>query len=62
MQFPRVDFIWEITGGSLRCRGRLPGALPAWEHAPGVVKKLIRRGKLPVNLTQKDLMEAACRT
>lgn len=62
MQFPRVDFIWEITGGSLCSRGRLPDALPAWEHAPAVIKKLIRRGNLPENLTQKDLMEAACRT
>lgn len=62
MQFPRVDYIWEITRGSLHNRGSVPGALEAWEHAPGIIKKLIARGKVPENITPSDLLEAACRT
>lgn len=61
-QFPRVNCIWEIVNGSLHCRGSLPRALHSWDHAPGIVRTLIARGKLPDNITQKDLLEAACRT
>ncbi|MDD4137352.1 MAG: ATP-binding cassette domain-containing protein [Methanoregula sp.] len=60
--FPRVDFIWEIADGRLRSRGRLPGALQHWEHAPALVKKLISLGKMPDNISPPDLREAACRT
>ena len=60
--FPRVDEIWEISNGMLHSRGRLPGALPHWEHAPALVKKLIARGKMPANISPSDLREAACRT
>ncbi|MDD1694637.1 MAG: ATP-binding cassette domain-containing protein [Methanoregula sp.] len=62
MQFPRVDYIWEIARGSLHNRGSLPGALKSWEHAPDLVKKLIAQGKIPANLSVPDLTEAACRT
>ncbi|MDD1690320.1 MAG: ATP-binding cassette domain-containing protein [Methanoregula sp.] len=62
MQFPRVDYIWEIARGSLHNRGSVPGALEAWEHAPDIIKKLIARGKVPENITPSDLLEAACRT
>jgi energy-coupling factor transport system ATP-binding protein len=60
--FPRVDRIWEIQGGVLHDRGRLPSALGHWDHAPTIVKSLIARGKVPANISQADLLEAACRT
>jgi energy-coupling factor transport system ATP-binding protein len=60
--FPRVDTLWEISGGALQCRGGLPAALPAWEHAPRLVKELVRRGTIPENITPDALREAACRT
>ena len=60
--FPRVDNIWEIQGGVLHDRGRLPSALGHWDHAPAVIKDLIAREKIPVNISQADLLEAACRT
>ncbi|MDD1724213.1 MAG: ATP-binding cassette domain-containing protein [Methanospirillum sp.] len=60
--FPRVDYIWEIERGSLCCRGPLPGALMVWDHAPVSVKKLVAQGKIPDNITPKDLLEVACRT
>lgn len=60
--FPRVDRIWEIQAGVLHDRGRLPSALGHWDHAPAVVKDLIARGRDPVNISQADLLEAACRT
>jgi energy-coupling factor transport system ATP-binding protein len=58
---PRVDRIWEIQGGELHDRGRLPSALGHWDHAPAVVKELIARGRVPSNISQADLLEAACR-
>jgi energy-coupling factor transport system ATP-binding protein len=61
-RFPRVDRIWEIQDGALRDRGRLPAALGCWDHAPAIVKNLLARGKIPVNISQADLLEAACRT
>jgi energy-coupling factor transport system ATP-binding protein len=60
--FPRVDRIWEIQGGMLHDRGRLPSALDYWDHAPAIVKKLIAKGRVPKNIAQTDLLEAACRT
>ena len=60
--FPTVDRIWEIQGSVLHDRGRLPSALDHWDHAPAVVKKLIAKGKVPANISQADLLEAACRT
>jgi energy-coupling factor transport system ATP-binding protein len=60
--FPRVDRIWEIQDGTLLDRGRLPSALGHWDHAPALVKNLIARGKVPANIAQADLLEAACRT
>jgi energy-coupling factor transport system ATP-binding protein len=62
VHFPRVDRIWEIQGGVLHDRGRLPSALGQWDHAPTLVKKLITRGRVPENISQADLLEAACRT
>jgi energy-coupling factor transport system ATP-binding protein len=59
--FPHVDELWEISGGILRCRGSLPGALTVWEHAPALVRELIRRGSIPGNITPDDLREAGCR-
>jgi energy-coupling factor transport system ATP-binding protein len=60
--FPRVDRIWEIQGGMLHDRGRLPSALGHWDHAPVIIRDLIARGKVPANISQADLLEAACRT
>lgn len=60
--FPRVDRIWEITGEVLHDRGLLPSALGHWDHAPAMVKSLIAKGKIPANISQVDLLEAACRT
>ena len=60
--FPRVDRIWEIQDGALHDRGRLPSALGCWDHAPAFVKNLIARQKIPENISQADLLEAACRT
>lgn len=60
--FPRVDRIWEIVNSSLQCRGSIPDALPFWEHAPEVIRTLVRKGKIPANLTREDIVEAACRT
>jgi len=59
--FPRVDSVWEIHGGILYNRGPLPSAFDQWVHAPAVVKKLIARGRVPENISQADLLEAACR-
>jgi len=60
--FPRVDRIWEIAEGTLQCRGGIPEALPCWDHAPEVIRALVRQRKIPANLTRKDIVEAACRT
>ncbi|MCX6688567.1 MAG: ATP-binding cassette domain-containing protein [Methanoregula sp.] len=60
--FPRVDQLWEITGGELCALGRTPESLTRWQHAPVLVKKLIAAGRCPRNLTPGDIREAACRT
>lgn len=60
--FPRVDYIWEIVDGRLVCRGRVPDALPLWQHAPELVRNLLAAGKCPENIAPGDLVEAACRT
>lgn len=60
--FPRVDRIWEISGGILHDRGRLPDALGRWNHAPATIRNLVRAGKIPANISRADLLEAACRT
>ncbi len=60
--FPRVDRLWEIQEGVLHDRGSLPSALDRWDHAPPIVKTLIASGKVPENITQADLLEAAWKT
>lgn len=60
--FPRVDRIWEIQDGVLCDRGMLPSALCRWNHAPALIKNLIGKGRIPGNISQADLLEAACRT
>jgi len=62
MCFPRVDHIWEISCGKLEYRGRVPDALPLWQHAPKLVRNLLAAGKIPDNISPGDLVEAACRT
>ena len=60
--FPRIDHLWEIQNSELRYLGRLPQALGAWQLAPGIIKNLIAAGRTPCNISQEDLLEAACRT
>lgn len=60
--FPKADRIWEIGNGTLHDRGRLPEALYHWEHAPQMVKRLVKKGTVPANISQADLLEALCRT
>jgi energy-coupling factor transport system ATP-binding protein len=60
--FPRVDRIWEIQDNELLDRGPLPSAISRWEHAPALVRDLVNKGKMPENISQADLLEAACRT
>jgi energy-coupling factor transport system ATP-binding protein len=60
--FPRVDYIWEIADGRLVYRGRVPDALPTWQHAPELVRNLLAAGTCPANISPRDLVEAACRT
>jgi len=59
---PRVDRLWEITDSSLRDLGEIPAAIMHWDRAPPVVKELVKRGKIPANISREDLREAACRT
>lgn len=60
--FPNVDRIWEIREGSLHALGAPPEALKTWSHAPWLLKRLVAAGKIPKNISQKNLLEAACRT
>ena len=60
--FPHIDHIWEIADNCLVDCGVLPGALERWQHAPALVKKLVRAGRVPENLTSDNIREAACRT
>jgi len=59
---PPVDWIWEFSGHTLACRGRVPQALASWTNAPDVVRKLVEKGSPPRNVTPEDIREAACRT
>jgi energy-coupling factor transport system ATP-binding protein len=60
--FPDIDHIWEIVGGELVDCGEMPGAVVCWQHAPPLVKNLIRAGRIPLALTPEGIREAACRT
>jgi energy-coupling factor transport system ATP-binding protein len=58
---PRVFRIWEIEDGKLINCGRPPDAFVHWHHLPSSVKKLTVLGSRPDNISQQDLLEAACR-
>jgi energy-coupling factor transport system ATP-binding protein len=58
---PRVDRIWEISGGKLIDCGIPPDAFFTWQHVPAVVTRLIASGQTPENLSLGDLREARCR-
>lgn len=60
--FPATDRIWEIKGGSVADLGPLPGALLKWSGIPPLIRNLVNDGKMPKNITPKDLVEAGCRT
>lgn len=58
---PRVHRIWEIKEGILLERGPVPDAIRRWSGAPATIKKLIKEGKIPHNISYDDIMEALCR-
>ena len=60
--FPAIDYIWEISEGTLIGCGAMPGALTHWQHAPPLVKRLVGAGRIPDSITPEGLREAACRT
>ena len=60
--FPEIDHLWEISGGTLVDCGTMPDALLHWQHAPPLVRRLLKTGRIPVSLTPKGLQEAACGT
>jgi energy-coupling factor transport system ATP-binding protein len=60
--FPRVDRLWQVQGECLADLGPIPGSLLKWTGAPLFLRMLLAKGKVPRNLTEDDLMEAACRT
>lgn len=59
---PRIDALWEFQDHTLVSRGSVPEALGRWDLAPPSVKTLVSRGNLPVNISEDDIREAACRT
>jgi energy-coupling factor transport system ATP-binding protein len=59
---PRTDYLWEINEERLDFLGRLPDAVRIWRHPPAPLKQLRDTGVIPANLTEEDLLEAACRT
>jgi len=59
--FPHTDHIWEIRNGILADCSAMPGAIRAWEHAPALIRRLVAEGKIPDDLTQDSIVEAACR-
>jgi energy-coupling factor transport system ATP-binding protein len=58
---PKVDRIWEIMNGMLLDRGTLPDAIRRWCGAPSLIKKLIKQGQIPHNISYDDVLEALCR-
>ena len=58
---PKTDYLWEMCDGVLNFLGKVPEALPLWEHAPSHIRSLIGKGVIPANLTEEDLEEALCR-
>lgn len=59
---PRTDYLWEMRSGLLTFLGTVPEALKSWQSAPSPIRSLRAQGILPANLTQQDILEAACRT
>jgi len=58
---PRVTEIWEIRKGELVGLGRVPEAIRHWKSAPPIIAKLIEVGRLPANISNTDIREAACK-
>jgi energy-coupling factor transport system ATP-binding protein len=57
---PRTDYLWELDHGNLFFRGRVPEAIRYWKNPPMHLRYLLRKGIIPSNLRQEDLLEAAC--
>ncbi|MDE4907513.1 ATP-binding cassette domain-containing protein [Methanogenium marinum] len=58
---PVADFIWEIEGNALVCRGSVPDAIPAWKGAPRYLTRAMEEGAHPENIRLQDATEALCR-
>ncbi len=58
---PRIDHLWELEGGELQDRGKVPEAFSRWSSPPSYLRVLREKGEIPTNLGLEDLREAACR-
>jgi energy-coupling factor transport system ATP-binding protein len=57
---PKTDYLWELDYGNLAFHGRVPEAIWQWKYPPAPIRYLLGRGIIPANLTDEDLLEAAC--
>jgi energy-coupling factor transporter ATP-binding protein EcfA2 len=58
---PRIEYLWELEGGELRYRGKVPEAFSHWSSPPAYMRFLLEAGVIPKNLAFDDLQEAVCR-
>ncbi|MGD1004199.1 MAG: ATP-binding cassette domain-containing protein [Methanoregulaceae archaeon] len=58
---PKVDYIWELLDGMLYFRGAPPSAIEQWQGAPSLIKKLVKSGMTPRNVSYDEIKEAVCR-
>jgi energy-coupling factor transport system ATP-binding protein len=58
---PSIDYLWELEEGNLTLLGRVPEAFSSWKNPPVSVRYLLEHGRVPANLREEDLLEAACR-
>lgn len=58
---PRTDYLWELQDGNLAFLGRIPDAISRWKSPPSPLRYLLGKGIVPANLSEEDLLEAACR-
>lgn len=58
---PRSEYLWELQDGRLTFLGRIPEAIRHWQSPPLHLRYLLEKGIVPDNLSEEDLLEAACR-
>jgi energy-coupling factor transport system ATP-binding protein len=58
---PKCEYLWELREGRLTFLGRIPEAIRHWQSPPSHLLYLLEKGIVPDNLTEEDLLEAACR-